>query len=338
MALTTLEENRNAVNLLWRQNVRNAREISQRTGVPLRSCERYISSLKKNGKITIGHRSGRPRKLTPKKRRQIGMIVKHNHFTTAGEMKAQLEEKNPELEVSERTIRRELNNLGFVSTRPRRVPLLTQKAKESRLSWAHNHINYNWKKVVFSDETTLQMFCNTLPAWSRDGKPIAPMVKHPFKVHVWGAISVKGKIGMHMFTENLDRHLYRQILDEHLYDNANAMHGNRWVFQQDNDPKHTSRDVQGDLKTHLSGRILPWPSYSPDLNPIENVWAILKKNVEKKVKSMVAQKKKISKEIFCDLIRREWNDLENVVIVNCINSMQSRIKACIDAEGGHTKY
>jgi transposase len=338
MSPTTLEENRSAVNLLWRQKVRNAREISKRTGVPLRSCERYVSSLKKTGKIIIGKRPGRPRKLTPKKRRQIGMIVKHNHFTTAGEMKAQLEEKFSEIEVSERTIRRELNNIGFVSIRPRRVPLLTQKAKENRLNWALNHVNFNWKKVVFSDETTIQMFCNTIPAWSRNAKPIAPMVKHPFKVHVWGAISVKGKIGMHMFTENLDRHLYRQILNEHLYDNANAIHGRRWVFQQDNDPKHTSRDVQGDLANHLPSRVLSWPSYSPDLNPIENVWAILKKNVEKKVKSMVAQKKKISKEIFLELIRKEWDDLENDVIVSCINSMPSRIQACIDAEGGHTKY
>ena len=53
---------------------------------------------------------------------------------------------------------------------------------------------------------------------------------------------------------------------------------------------------------------------------------------------MVAQKKKISKEIFFELIRKEWDDLEHHVIVNCINSMRSQIDACIDAEGGHTKY
>jgi hypothetical protein len=49
------------------------------------------------------------------------------------------------------------------------------------------------------------------------------MVKHPFKIHVWGAINFKGKVGLYVFTENLDRHLYRQILNEQLYDNADVL-------------------------------------------------------------------------------------------------------------------
>jgi len=187
-------------------------EISQKTGVPLHSCERYVAQLRKNGQIPEIHHSGRPRKIPPSQRRQIGKLVNRNHFVTASEIEAQLKETNPNLEVSERTVQRELSRLGYVATLPRRVPLLTQSAKEIRLQWAHDHCNYNWKKVVFSDETTLQMFRNTCLAWFRTDKPVVPMVKHPFKLHMWGAISTRRKIVMHVFTENMDRHLYLEII------------------------------------------------------------------------------------------------------------------------------
>ena len=136
MSPTSVESSCEAVKSLFNQNITNAAIISRQTGVPLRSCERYVTLLKKSGEISPIHRPGWPTKFSPKKRRHVGKILKHNYFTTAAELKAKLEDVHPGFKVHERTVQRELKNLGYVAILPRRVPLLTQKHKEICLQWA----------------------------------------------------------------------------------------------------------------------------------------------------------------------------------------------------------
>jgi hypothetical protein len=69
------------------------------------------------------------------------------------------------------------------------------------------------------------------------------------------------------------------ILKQHLKTSVWKLKlGRKWVFQMDNDPKNTSKDVAKCLKDNKF-KVLEWQSQSPDLNPIENVWAQLKKLV-----------------------------------------------------------
>ena len=66
----------------------------------------------------------------------------------------------------------------------------------------------------------------------------------------------------------MDSDLFLHIMEGHLIAQANAFHENNWRLVMDNDPKHTSRKVKVWLSHNVPNQI-PWPSQSPDLNPIE---------------------------------------------------------------------
>ena len=155
------------------------------------------------------------------------------------------------------------------------------------------------EKVIFSDETTFQLFRNTtLVRYKVDQeKPRRAIVKHPLKVYAWGAFCSQGAVGFHCFTENMNGELYRKILTKNLFSNASNLLGKSWIFQQDNDPKHTAK-LTKELIKEKCPKVLDWPSYSPDLNPIENLWAIMKKRVEKRVNQRILQKKSIGLDDF----------------------------------------
>ena len=99
---------------------------------------------------------------------------------------------------------------------------------------------------------------------------------------------------------------------------------------EDGAPVHTAKMCYTYREAH--GLVsMSWPAQSPDLNPIENLWSIMKYEISKLPKPQ-------SKDEMAILIKEQWNRLTPKVWNNLIESMPRRIKACIQAEGGSIRY
>jgi len=105
--------------------------------------------------------------------------------------------------------------------------------------------------------------------------------KRRIKLNIWGGISARGATNFVCFTNNLNRFGYKEIILKYLYPFILDKYDGNCILHQDNDCKHNSALCRGILERYG----INWnkaPPYSPDLNPIEEVWAVLKRFVLKK--------------------------------------------------------
>ena len=125
------------------------------------------------------------------------------------------------------------------------------------------------------------------PCEEFDPKCTVPTVKHGGgSVMVSGCFIRRGVGKLCVLHRIMDRFYYRDILEENLFPSIDHFKfGQQWHLMHDNDGKHTSGLVKHCLKQKTI-QTLPWPFFSPDLNPIENLWDGLErkvKNINRKI-------------------------------------------------------
>lgn len=198
-----------------------------------------------------------------------------------------------------------------------------------------------WRATVFTDESRISVHgpdghnrCWRRPRKILQDHHVRQTVKFGGKsVMVWGAISYEG-VGKLVFIDiKMNSSVYIEVLRSGYFGTL-EMHGfdiDSSILQQDNDSKHLSEETRRWLLSQ-NIKVLKWPSCSPDLNIIENVWDYLKIRVHRAV-----NKPRTIDELKA-LILQEWNNIPLSYIRNLYNSIENRLDEVMSAKGGYTSY
>ena len=217
----------------------------------------------------------------------------------------------------------------------------SSQEKTIRVAKAHVHwVSKDWKSVVFSDESKFNRFGSDGREWcwrkrgeDFDARYTKKVVKHGGgSVMVW-CITATGPGRICRIEGHMDAKLYVEILQDDLLGTLSdlGMKKEDIYFQQDNDPKHTSKLASQWFSRNKLDK-LDWPPQSPDMNIIEHMWHYLEHRVRTRTKlpSNVTE--------LWDALVEEWAGIEDSYVTSLYDSMPERVQALLAAKGGHTKY
>ncbi len=270
-------------------------KISKALLISQNTVAKVVQTFKKDGTATISQRRpGRPRKLTPRQERLLMRRVEENRHASSLQLSKEVESQTG-VTISRDTIRRTLQRNGMHGKKP----LLKPRHKKAHLEFARAHADKDedyWDSILWSDETKINVFGTDgfKTVWRRKGE------EYKEKVLMWGCMSAAGVGELHFIDGIMNSQMYCSILKEKMLPSLHAL-GRCALFQHDNDPKHTSKATVGFLKKNRV-KVIQWPSMSPDLNPIEHLWGILKRQVEHHSPSSIQSLKEV--------ILEEWKKID----------------------------
>uniref|UniRef100_A0A8D0AGA8 Transposase n=1 Tax=Sander lucioperca TaxID=283035 RepID=A0A8D0AGA8_SANLU len=273
-------------------------KIAKQLGEKRSTVGAIIRKWKKLNMTVNLPRTGAPCKISPRRVSMILRKVRNQPRTTREELVNDL--KRAGTTVSKVTVGNTLRHHGLKSCMARKVPLLKPAHVKARLKFANDHLDdpeESWEKVMWSDETKIELFGHnsTNRVWRKKNDEHHPKNTIPTVKHGGGTLKM----------------------------------GRGWVFQHDNDPKHTARITKEWLcKKHI--KVLAWPSQSPDLNPIENLWRELKLRVSQRQPRNLTDLEKICVE--------EWAKIPPAVCANLVKNYRKRLTSVIANKGYCTKY
>ena len=281
-------------------------------------------------------RRGRKRKTTIRMDRRIVRMAKTKPRVCSREIRDGLK-----VPVSAVTIRRRLCEANLPARSPRKVPLLQKRHVLKRIAFAKHHVDWpleKWRNILWTDESKIvlfgskgrRQFVRRPPNTEYKPEHTLKTVKHGgASIMIWGCFSYHGVGPLYRIPGIMDQFGYITILEEVMLPYAEWEMPLKWVFQQDNDPKHTSKRAKSWVQTNKI-EVMEWPAQSPDLNPIEHLWC--------DIKFAVSEAKLKNAEELWKVVQSSWAGIPVQRCQRLVDSMQHRCAAVIKNRGYSTKY
>ena len=309
--------------------------IARRVGVHRHTVESTLKRYHDTGTIKERAGRGRKRKITTEDEKKI--FKKSKQGKNATEI-AREYERETKMKVSESTVRNIIHDHQGKWMRRQQVEALTPANKAKRLAYAQAMKNYNWKKVLFSDEKVFFLGAAKTHAYQQPGKRKKyPVIRHPPKLNVWAAAGTHMRSKLYFFNTNMDAELYQKVIKSRLRADRITFSPDcpvtlpqRYHFLQDNAKPHKAKESMAKLAELVNNRIIEHPAQSPDLNPLEDLWSYLDRKVKAaNIKSIQGLKQTLT---------HEWENLPWSYIRDSVKSMPRRLVECVELAGGRTHY
>lgn len=367
MGYTKLEVKLHIV--FWWNITHSITEAARACGVSYHVARRWIFRyLATNGSVDCVAKPGRRCILTPHAAAMAYNLLVEDKVGTARTVAHELLARGITNQlVHKRTIVRaakkiaQLQGESIRAVRGKPVKALTAATIQKRLDFCFaNTSRTTWRTVMFTDRKRFHFTfpgTSVLPVtWLKRGdQREAYTPNHPLCVNVYAGLTWYGVTKLHIVAgasqhkslyktkqgrvaRNITQAEYSAVLMQTLLPEGQRIfctHNVRaWTLQQDNDPAHKNACMVINKYNNEHDTIISmlqnWPPSSPDLSPIENLWAIVQAKLDEKGCKTFEE--------FQAALNYEWQAVSTKLSVSLIRSVRARIALCIGTGGKRTKY